>query len=153
MLKIEKSVTIEAPVEEVYAYTIDPQHLPEYFVSILGVKDVKRLPNGEYTFTYTAQTLGVPAEGKGECVGHIPNERATLKLHVPGVDMTIPTTFESVPGGKTRVTGIAEYTFYEGGFASKFSEAFLTKYLDLAGEFSMYTLKGRIELGIPAAAR
>lgn len=153
MLKIEKSVTIDAPVEDVYAYAIDPEHLPEYFVSILAVKDVKRLPAGEYTFTYTAQTFGVPAEGKGECVGHVPNERAILKLHMPGVDMTIPTTFERVPGGKTRVIGTAEYTFQAGGFASKFDEAFLMKYLDLAGELSMYTLKGRIELGIPAAAR
>src|SRR5512146_2260988 len=153
MLKIEKSMTIDAPVEEVYAYTIDPEHLPEYFVSILGVRDVKRLPNGDYTFAYTTQTFGIPAEGTGECVGRVLNERAILKLHIPGVDMTIPTRFESVQGGKTRVVATTEYNFHEGGFTTKFDETFLMKYLDLASELSMYTLKGRIEMGIPAAAR
>ncbi len=153
ILKIEKSITIDAPIEEVFDYTIQPEHLPEYFVSMLAIKDVKHLPNGGDTFKYTAQMFGVQAEGTGECKDKVLNERATLKLHGAGIEFTAPTKFERVAGGKTRVTSIAEYRFAEGTPITKFDEPFLKKYLDLAGEFSFYTLKGRIELGVPVATR
>lgn len=153
ILKIEKSITIDAPVEEVFDYTTNPEHLPEYFVSMLAVKDVKRLPNGDSSFKYSAQMFGFQAEGTGECKEKFLNERATLKLHGAGMEFTAPTTFERVAGGKTRVVSVAEYRFTEGTPITKFDEAFLKKYLELAGEFTFYTLKGRIELGAPVATR
>lgn len=153
ILKIEKSITIDAPIEEVFDYTTKPEHLPEYFVSMLEVKDVKHLPNGDDSFKYIAQMFGIQAEGTGECKEKFPNERATLKLHGVGIEFTAPTKFERVAGGKTRVTSIAEYRFPEGTPIAKFDEAFIKKYLDLAGEFTFYTLKGRIELGVPVATR
>ena len=153
ILKIEKTITIDAPVEEVFAYMTRPEHLPEYFVTMLTVKDVKHLPKGGDTFTYTAQMFGVPAEGKGECIDIALNERATLKLFGPGMEVTIPTKFERIASGKTRITSIAEYHFERGGPLAKFDETFLKKFLDLGGDFSFYTLKGRIELGVPVATR
>lgn len=152
-VKIDKSITIDAPVEEVFAYATRPEYLPEYMVTMLAVKDVKQLPNGEDSFKYTAQMFGIQAEGAGECMGKVLNERATLKLHGAGIEFTAPTTFERVTGGKTRVTSIVEYRFADGGPFTRFDEAFLKKYLDLTGDFSFYTLKGHIELGLPVAMR
>lgn len=153
IVKIEKSITIDAPVEEVFDYTTTPEHLPEYLVSMLSVKDVKHLPNGDSSFKYNAQMFGFQAEGTGECKEKILNERATLKVHGAGMEFTAPTTFERIAGGKTRVASVAEYRFEEGAPITKFDETFLKKYLELASEFTFYTLKGRIELGVPVATR
>ncbi len=40
MAKVEKSITINAPVEKVFAYIEDPMNQLEYLPSIVEVKDV-----------------------------------------------------------------------------------------------------------------
>lgn len=152
IVKIEKSITIDAPIEQVYAYMIEPANLPEYMVTLFQVKDVKRLPNGDYNFKYTQQGIGMPFEGTGECVGHVTNERATLKLHGPFVEGAFPTKFERVEGKKTRVTSVGEYTIKSDELA-RLGEAVLTRYLDLLSEASFYSLKIRFEVGIPVPTR
>ena len=48
MAKVEKEVTIEAHIEEVFRYIGEPSNLPEFWSSLVEVKDVKSLPNGGY---------------------------------------------------------------------------------------------------------
>ncbi len=58
MITIEKTIEIEAPVEQVFGYTSDPAHTPEYMPSAYKVKDLQRLPDGRYTYTLVNKLLG-----------------------------------------------------------------------------------------------
>ncbi len=44
-VKIHKTITINAPVEKVFAFMNDPHHLPEIWPSMVKIKDVKSNPN------------------------------------------------------------------------------------------------------------
>ena len=46
MAKIEKTITINAPVEKVFGYVSEPTNLPEIWPSLVEVTDVQPLPNG-----------------------------------------------------------------------------------------------------------
>lgn len=43
MAKLKKSVNINAPVEKVFGYIEDPINRPEFWPSLVEVKDVERL--------------------------------------------------------------------------------------------------------------
>jgi hypothetical protein len=49
MAKLVKSIVIQAPVEQVFAYMSEPNNQVEIWPSIVEVSDVKRLPDGGYT--------------------------------------------------------------------------------------------------------
>lgn len=151
MLRFEKRIVIDAPVEQVFAYTVDPTHKPEYFVGVEQVKDIQRLPTGGYAFTTVSKLFGLHVEGKTEQVEFVPNERFVAQEHTPVMDATLSLRFERLEEGKTRVSGIGEYTL-AGGFLGKLGEPFLAKYIEHAGEMSLKALKAHIEAGILASA-
>jgi uncharacterized protein YndB with AHSA1/START domain len=146
MIKIEKSIVVEAPVEEVFAYTADPNHLPEYYTEVQEVKDMRRLPDGGYA------GILMPLDLTIESAELVPNER--IVLHGtwcgPMDTVTITTTFDRLDGDKTRVTYHEEHTF-RGGLFGKIGEKSTTKYLDHAAEMTMAALKTRIEAETLAA--
>ena len=45
MAKVEKTITINAPVEKVFSYVEEPINLPEYWPSMVEVRDVEQWPN------------------------------------------------------------------------------------------------------------
>jgi uncharacterized membrane protein len=151
MLRFEKSIVIDAPVEAVFAYTVDPTHKPEYFVGVAEVKDIQRLPNGGYTFTTVSKFLGLHTQGKTEQVEFVPNERFVAQEHTLFMDVTLSLRFEKLDSHKTLVSGYAEYTFV-GGFLGKLIEPLLTRYVEHAAEMSLAALKAHIEVDVPAGA-
>jgi uncharacterized protein YndB with AHSA1/START domain len=151
MITVEKSIVVDAPVEQVFAYIVDPTHVPEYVPGGGEVKDVQRLPDGRYTYTDVSKFLGLHAESKCEQVEVVPNERIVEKQQGGGMDTTMTERFERLPDGKTRVSLVSETTLHAGPFA-KFGETFLAKYFDHGMEMAMEAAKAHIELGIPTAA-
>ncbi len=149
MLKIEKSIVIDAPVETVFAYANDPNRAPEYYAGVDDVKDIRPLPNGGYTFKSTYKIAGLHTEVTGEDIEVVPNERFVAKFRSALDDVNLTVTFERLDGGKTRVTCHEEHTLH-GGILGTLGEPFLAKYLDHAAEQTQATLKARIEAGIPA---
>jgi uncharacterized protein YndB with AHSA1/START domain len=147
MLKTEHSVVIDAPVEEVFAYATDPEHVPEYYTDVSEVKDLRRLPNGGYAGTF------VPLDLPVETIEFVPNERIVLRGNWCGPmdDVTITTTFDRLDSDRTRVTSHEEHTFH-GGFFARIGEKSTSKYLDHAAEMTMAALKTRIEAETLAAA-
>lgn len=150
MITIEKSIIIEAPVAEVFAYTVDPNNLPEYYTGVDAVKDVRRLPNGGYAFTATHKIAGLNADASMETAEFVSNEWLVTKGHSPLLDLKLSVRFEQLESAVTRVTGIAEYTF-PGGPLAKLGEAFLTRYYEHAVAMSQATMKAQIEVRKPAA--
>ncbi|HEU5437699.1 MAG TPA: SRPBCC family protein [Ktedonobacterales bacterium] len=150
MIKVEKSIEVDAPVEQVFAYVVDPTHGPEYMTGTDEVKDIQRLPDGRYTYTEVDKFLGLHVVSKCEQVEVIPNERIVEREQGGGIDGTMTLRFERLPDDKTRVSVVGESTLHAGPFA-KFGESFLAKYMDHGVEMSMDAAKAHIEAGAPTA--
>ena len=146
MIKIEKSIVIDAPVETVFAYISDPAHDPEYMQGTDEVKDIQRQPDGRYTYTLTGKFLGLHMDSKWEQVEVIPNERIVEKMHGGGMDTTMTERLERLEDGKTRVSLVSETILHAGPFA-KFGEAFFAKYFEHGHEMGMEGAKAQIEAG------
>ena len=151
MLRVEKSIVVDAPVERVFAYVSDPTHEPEYMTGTDEVKDLQRLPDGRYTYTEVGKFLGIHWDSKCEQVEVIPNERIVEKSQGGGMNGTSTLRFERLPDGKTRVSVVGESTLHAGPFA-KFGETFLVKYMGHSVEMAMEAAKAHIEVGVPTSA-
>ncbi len=149
MIKMEKSIEVDAPVEQVFAYVADPAHYPEYMPYSGEVKDIQHLPDGRYTYTAVGKFLGMHVDSKAEQIEVIPNERIVEKSHGGGMDDITTMRFERLEGGKTRVSMVSETTLHGAAPLAKFGEAFLEKYFDHGMEMGMEAAKAHIE----AAAR
>ena len=149
MIKIEKSIVVDAPVETVFAYISNPEHEPEYTPGGGEVKDIQRLPDGRYTYTFASKFLGLHVDTKCEQVEVIPNERTVEKMHGGGMDTTMTERLERLEDGKTRVSLVSETALHAGPFA-KFGEAFLAKYFDHGEEMAMEAAKAQIEVQVRA---
>lgn len=151
MFRFEKSIVIDAPVEQVFAYVVDPAHKPEYQSGITEVKDIQRLPDGRFTYTEVSKFLGLHIDFPCEQVEVVPNERNVEKGHGAGLDDVVTERFEQLPDGKTRVTFVSETTLHAGPLA-KFGEAFLAKYIDHGNEMAIQAAKAHIEANVPTGA-
>lgn len=151
MAKIEGSIVIDAPVEEVFAYANDPKNLPDYWVGVTEVKDIKRLPNGGNSFKVVQKFAGMRVEGTSEAVEYIPNERVVVKSHTPSGEVTIIAKYERVEGGKTRLNGTQEYPI-PTPILGKMSESFYQQLYGHAAELTLEALKARLEMTVPAGA-
>lgn len=108
MATVERSVVIHAPVQQVFDYAAVPTHLPEFWPSMIEVKDVQSLSNGGHRFRWVYQMAGMRFEGTSEDVEYAPNQRLTQKSR-GGIESTITWFFLPEDGG-ARVTFLAEYT-------------------------------------------
>lgn len=151
MFKLENSIVTDAPVEKVFAYLVDPAHMPEYMPDTDEVKDVQRLPDGRYTYTGVSKFLGLHMDWKTEQVEVIPNQRIVQKMRGTGMDGVSTITLEPLEGGKTRATLITETTLHAGPLA-RFGEAVFEKYFAHAELMSMEAAKAHIEAGALAAS-
>lgn len=144
MIKMEKSIVVSAPVEQVFAYINDPARELEYMTGVDEVKDIKRLPDGRYSFTEVDKFLGMHFDTKCEATEVVPNERIVEKMRGGGMDGVMTMRFEPLEGGKTRVSLTAETNIHAGP-VSKFSEAFMVKYMDHGTSMAMEAAKAHIE--------
>lgn len=150
MIKIEKSIVVNAPVETVFAYVADPTREPEYMTGTDEVKDLQRLPDGRYTYTLVSKFLGLHLDSKCEQTEVVPNERIVQTMRGGGMDGTVTERFERLEGNKTRVSHASEGTIHVGPL-EKFGESFFTKYLGHSVEMAMEAAKMHIEAAVPAS--
>ena len=141
MAKLERSITINAPVEKVCGY-IKPENLPEFWPSLVEVKDVQKLPNGGYSNKWVYKMAGMRFEGTSEDVEVIPNERLVSKTK-GGIDSTQTWIFQPEASG-TKVTFNVEYTI-PIPVLGKLAEAIVVKMNEHEMELLLANLKARIE--------
>ena len=151
MITAEKSVMIDMPVEEVFAYLSDPARMPKYWVGVDEVKHIQRLPDGRSTFTVGSKFIGLHVEMEGEQVEVIPNERFVWKTHSAAMNVTTTVRFERLESRKTRVSAVSEHTLHSGGPLETLGEPFFQKYVDHGTQMSMEAAKTRILAEAPAA--
>jgi uncharacterized membrane protein len=142
MAKVEKAITINAPVEKVCGYIKEPTNLPEIWPSMVEVKDVQRLPNGGTSFRWVYKMAGMRFEGTTEDTEYVPNQRVVSKS-TGGIESTFTWTFQPEDGG-TKLTVEVEYTV-PIPLLGKLAEAFIVKQNEREAELLLANLKAKME--------
>jgi len=142
MAKIEKTITINAPVEKVFGYSSEPTNLPEFWPSLVEVSDVQQFPNGGNSFRWVYKMAGMRFEGTSEDTEYVANQRTVTKSK-GGIESTHTWTFQPEDGG-TRMTVQVEYTV-PIPLLGKLVEAVIVKLNENEAELLLANLKARME--------
>ena len=141
MAKIERSITINAPVEKVFAYVDDPMSQLEYLPSIVEVKDVTGHGVGAH-YRWTYKMAGLRFEGESTMTEYIPNERMVVQSK-GGIVSTWSWTFTPEDGG-TKVNLTVEYTI-PVPVLGKLGEALVLKQNEREADQVMANIKAKLE--------
>ena len=108
-MRIEESVEIDRPPEEVFAYVADPEHLPEWSGIVQEVrKEGQGQPQEGDRFTTVAKFLGRRFETPMEVVAHEPPRRHSDRSTGGPFEQEYTFVVEETEGGGTRLTQVAE---------------------------------------------
>jgi len=139
--KIEKSITINAPVEEVFAYVEDPMNELEYLPSLVAVKDVTGQGVGAH-HRWTYKMAGLRFEGETTVTEYIPNEWMVVETK-GGIVSTWSWTFTPEDGG-TKLDLTLEYTV-PIPVLGKLGEALVLKQNEREAGQAMVNIKAKLE--------
>ena len=142
MAIVNKSITINAPIEKVFKYTTEQTNLPEIWPSLIENKVVERLPNGGTKAQFVYKMAGMRFEGISTDTEFIPNQRVVSKTEEV-VESEITWEFQS-EGEATNVAFRAEYTV-PIPLLGKLAEAFIVKQNENEAETILANLKARME--------
>jgi uncharacterized membrane protein len=142
MAKIRREILINAPVEKVFEYHSNPMNEPEYWPSMIEVKDIEEQPGGGQKYKWVYKMAGIRLEGSTETTEFVENERIVTKGS-GGVESTF--VYEYKPEGEgTRVTMEVEYVV-PVPVLGKLAEAFILKVNEREADTVMGNLKDRLE--------
>lgn len=142
MVKIERSIFINAPVEKVFEYHTNPVNNPEYWPSFVEAKDIEDAPSGGKNFSWVYKMAGIRLEGTSEAIEYVPNKRYVTKSK-GGVESAF--TYRYEPEGEgTRLSMEAEYTV-PVPVLGKLAESFILKMNEREADTVMSNLKDRLE--------
>jgi uncharacterized protein YndB with AHSA1/START domain len=142
MPKIAKTISINAPAEKIFDYWTDPANLPEFWPSVVEVKDRQRLPNGGNTFRWVYKMVGMRFEGASDDVEYVANQR-TVTESKGGIDSTVRMTLEP-EGDGTQVAFEVESTV-PVPLLGKLAEAAFVKLSQNEMDLLLANLKARME--------
>ena len=142
MAKVEKTITINAPVEKVFGYIGEASNLPEIWPSLVEVTDVQQLSNGGRSNRFVYKMAGIRLKGTSEDIEYIPNQRIVSRTK-GGAESTQTWLFQPEAGG-TKVTFKVEYTV-PIPVLGKLAEAIIVKMNDREGDLILANLKTRME--------
>jgi uncharacterized membrane protein len=108
-MRVEESVEIDRPVEEVFSYAADPEHFPEWSGIILEAHKEKPGPIAQGDrFTTVSKFLGRRFETPFEVTAHEHNRRHSHRSTGGPLVQEYTSTFEETAGGGTRMTQLVE---------------------------------------------
>jgi uncharacterized membrane protein len=143
MAKVIKSVSIDAPVEKGFEYASVPANLPEFWPSLVEVKDVQPLPSGGHKYGWVYKMAGMRFDGSTEDKEFIANQRVVAHTK-GGIESTIVWSYEG-EGGGTKVTLEAEYTV-PVPLLGRLAEPFIVRQNQHEAELLLANLKARMEV-------
>lgn len=142
MAKIEKSISISAPVEKVFAFMAKPENLPEIWPSLQEVRNIQPLHNGGYSYDWSYKMAGLRFDGHAEWSEFVPNQRIIDK-NESSIPSTFVWTYQPENGG-TRVSVSIDYTI-PGAMLGKLAEPIVHKMNEQEAETVLFNLKIRME--------
>src|SRR5918994_1898009 len=108
-MRVEESVEINKPVEEVFSYVANPENLPEWSGIVQEVrKEAQGPPKEGDRFTTVAKFLGRRFETPFEVVSYEPPRRSPHQSTGGPFPQQWTRTFEQTAGGGTRLRQGAE---------------------------------------------
>jgi uncharacterized membrane protein len=113
-IKVEHSIFVKRPVEEVFAYTSNPQNQTEWQDGLVRVEGDSQIALGAKT-TEVRKVMGREMETEMEVVELEPPVKFSMKSLSGPVEMTFTQTLKSVDGG-TQIEVVMEGE--PGGFFS-----------------------------------
>ena len=140
MARVEKEVTVVAPLDQVCSYITEPSNVPEFWPSVQEIKNVEPLPNGGFSGRWLYKMLGVTFEGTGIYTEVVPNQWLVIETS-GGIKSRITWTFRA-RGEITRVTLTIEYSV-PIPLLGKLAEAIIVKMNDQEADLVMANLKAR----------
>ena len=140
MAKVDKEVWIEAPLDKIFNYISHPSNMPEFWPSLIEIKDIQTLPNGGYSALWVYKMLGMRFDGKAEYTRIAPNEFFVIET-TGDIKSTIVWTFRSREN-KTRVTFTVDYKV-PMPLLGKLAEVIVTRMNDHEGDLIMANLQTR----------
>jgi uncharacterized membrane protein len=145
MIKIETSVQINRPLEEVFAFVTDIDNLPQWAGPVTEAKQISEGPIGVGTTqTQSAQFLGRQMETTQEVTEYVLNKTVATKSTSGPLPMAIHYFFEPVGNG-TKVKFEAELDA-KGFF--KLAEPIAGRMLQRQTAADAETLKEILETGV-----
>ncbi len=138
--RVEKEVSVNAPIEKVFSYISEPSNLPEFWPSVMEIKDVESLPNSGYSGKWVYKMGGMSFQGTAEYTEIFPNQWLVIKTR-GGVSSTITWTFRSREN-ITKVTLTIEYKV-PIPLLGKLAESIIVKMNDQEGDLVMANLRAR----------
>jgi uncharacterized membrane protein len=107
MPRIRRTTTIAAPLDKVFDFIADPEHLPRIWPSLLSVSNVERRADGATSFDWIYKMAGEKFQGRSEPVDFVRNERQVTRS-VRGIPNTFHWLF-AAKGATTEVSLDVEY--------------------------------------------
>jgi len=142
MIKVEKSIIIHRPIEEVFAYLSDFRNIPQWQSGVVEVQQTPESPVGRGTRgTFVRTFLGRKIEMTVEVVEYEPNTKHTFKSTSGPMPTTVSRIFEPTAEG-TKVTMAIE--MQAGGFFA-LAEPLVARSLRRGVEADFGTLKDLLE--------
>jgi ribosome-associated toxin RatA of RatAB toxin-antitoxin module len=142
MATIQRKLSIEAPVERVFAYVNDPQNFPTYWPSMVEVSNVKHRPDGGNGFDFLYKMAGVKLRGHSDSVEYVENKHVTSKS-----EGAIPSRFDWDFSGHDGVTDISLKVDYQlpSSALGKLTEPILTRINERECDSMLDNLKSTLE--------
>lgn len=142
MAEIKRSISINVPVEKVFAYIDNPVNFPEVWPSMMEVKDVEELPTGGRKFNWVYKMAGVRLEGTSETIEYVANQRIVTKS-TGAVESKF--VWEFLPEGEgTKLNSSIEYTV-PVPVLGKLAEGLIVKMNEREADTLVANLKDRLE--------
>ena len=142
MVPITVSVTIDRPVDIVFAFTVDQCQLPKWQTGMLDSQIISDGVTGTgLQYRYTFETYGRKFETTGVITDFVPNRRYAFETTSGMIPISGEYAFETVRG-RTRVTFSGELR--TGGFA-RLLRPFVTSATEAHFEENLRQLKAELE--------
>lgn len=141
MPTLQKSVTVEAPVDKVFTYIAEPKHLPEIWPSLFEVDHIEKLPTGGHTFKWHYNMAGKRFKGTTKTFEWKPNEMIVDKTY-GDIESTFAWKFYG-DNGTTKIEFMAEYE--SPAFFEQKDVPFLMRRNEFEADTILANLKARFE--------
>ncbi len=143
MIKIETSVVINRPIDEVFEFMANSENDPQWQSGAQEVMKTSEGPTGVgTTYTTVSRFLGRRLEATVEYTAYEPNKRVAIKATSGPIPFQSETTFEPAAGGGTKVTNNGEGD--AGGFF-KLAEPLVARMLKRQFDTDTANLKDLLE--------
>lgn len=142
MFKIKKTILINAPVSKVCDYMQDPAHLPEFWPSMMEVKNIRKNAKGWPIYEWVYKMAGMKFEGESDTTEFVEHAHTTT-VSTKGIPSHFDFDYKD-KAGKTELTVTVEYTV-PVPLLGKLAEGIVGKMNEHDADTMLANLKARME--------